>query len=177
MAKMKVDTTKEPSKILKDIANEAFPGQDAGSNEFRPEIDGVEFCYIDTGGVWMHAKFSGVQLKIYDRKYHATVRKVMLKNGEIDLDKLVAKHAELRKVRETEGGIAKIMLETQRKRDAELENLRRACGGIEYPDLLKLKDSQGQYVKKYALTLDRLTAGQVAAVMERVGELRKEEKK
>ncbi len=155
----RLNERKTPTDCLKEILVKAFPGQTVNERG-APRIEGIEFRPVREGD-W-YPTLTGVQLQVYDRSSHCVIRRVMLSGGEIDLDKLRAKHDELKKIGAVERKASEAEFAQQAGKTAQLQRVREAYK-IEYPNYLQLDRFDDQ---RYSLILSSITEAQLAEVMQ-----------
>jgi hypothetical protein len=82
---------------LNAVVRAAFPNAQL-TDGWRQRMDGVEFSGISSGGSSWWPGFGGVQLKVASYYRNAPMRRVLLKEGYIDLEAVRAKHKELAEI-------------------------------------------------------------------------------
>lgn len=147
----------KPWTVVDGIINELFPFDKA--KESSRHINGVSFGFINTG--YYHSYFAGLNMTIRDSYYRITRKAVKMdKNGNIDLDKVMAKYNELLILLDE---IKQKEIEKKAKDDAD--NSKRKIVEDMFKDLgvnvIKLRDSE-----TYRITIQGLSSVQCAKLAE-----------
>ncbi len=85
-----------PDTRAMDVLKQAFP--DKAFDGWNTTVDDVELRLINKGSIY-HSRFGGIQLKVYSR-HQSVIRKVLVKDGQIDLDAIKTKWEDLKVIAE-----------------------------------------------------------------------------
>lgn len=150
-----------PSRVVQNVIATLWPALVSTLGNMST-VDGVTLSTVGThGGYQQH--FLGILLRVTDVNHHAVTRRVMLRQGTLDLSAIRARHAELAEIAKAEAGKAaerreraSVAYATERAAQALASRL-----GIHDPDGLH---ADRQHPGMMVLTIAGLTAEQAEAV-------------
>lgn len=154
LGKYKIDSQKKTSEILREIET-LFPQKQK---------------LVDFDFVWSRHhpnKFGGIQLSTLNYEYKKVIRRVMVKDNELDLDEIKRKFDEL----------LKIAIECEKRRKAESQKLMEKLSQLEEikreAKEIVGKDETfysiiGKFDGSYEIELRNLTKEQVLAILKQV---------
>ena len=95
---MKIDSTLKPQEMMLKVVQEAFPDKEI-KEHFGIMIVDIDFRYLEQ---WNRQGLIGIQMRTIgaDYKNKTIMRQVRVKGGEIDIEALKVKFAELKRIKE-----------------------------------------------------------------------------
>ena len=166
MTTIKIEKPDRFEVTLKAVKLAMFPNREdeiRGRSSWE-SIDGIRFNVTSTAHtIWSSSPsmVTGIQMSAYE-----TIRRVMIKDGTIDIDKCRAKFAELKAMAEQEAVESKARQQAKDTLSAEVDEFFRSVDGGVPPGFVIRNMGDGKWTVKYEQTVDKET---LRRIVEAVG--------
>jgi hypothetical protein len=151
---IKIKNLKDFDGILRATKIAMFPGkvdEINATNAWNP-IDGIMIDTITTGSWWSQSqRAKGISLSIRPIK---VIRKVMIKDGALDIDKCLAKLNELKVLAEQGAEESKAIQQLQDALSAEVDQFIRSISGFP-PGFVVRNHGEDRWTVKYEQTVSK----------------------